>query len=48
LEIFGADAITELNTPDSLKLWIMTWTQVHQEMSLKIPKKCYKSICRNR
>jgi hypothetical protein len=36
LEIFGADAITELNTPDSLKLWIMTWTQVHQEMSLKI------------
>lgn len=39
LERDGADAITELNTPDSLKLWIMTWRAVHKEMSLERKKK---------
>lgn len=39
LERDGADAMTELKTPDSLKLWIMTWRPVHKEMSLERKKK---------
>jgi len=38
LESDGADAMTELNTPDSLKLCIMTCRQIHWEMNLKLRK----------
>lgn len=37
LESDGADAMTELKTPDSLKLWIMTWRRpVHIGVLKKI------------
>lgn len=36
LESVGADAMTELKTPDSLKLCTMTWREIHQEMSLEL------------
>jgi len=39
LERDGADAMTELKTPDSLKLWTMTWRPVHKEMSLERKRK---------